>query len=132
MTFFTIGFFFIMYQSYFDLHMDMYEHTSAIENTMSRAYARIRSNLHRKDYKQHFVGIDANDAEAIAKAKDVARKTVPKGYQIDQWKQICDSFDKESWKVNIYYYIDYINNCIYLFIDAYFCFSNFIDQVGTE
>ena len=85
----------------------MYEHTSALENKLSRAYARIRSNLYRYNYKKHFRGIDANDAEAIAKAKDVARKTLPKGFQSEQWKQICDSFDKESWKVNIYYYTDY-------------------------
>jgi hypothetical protein len=25
-----------------------------------------------------------------------------------------------------------MNNCIYLFIDVYFFFSNFIDQVGTK
>ena len=96
-----------MYQSYFDLDMDMHEHTRAIENKLSRAYARIRSNLYRHNYKKHFKGIDASNAEAIAKAKDVARTTLPKGFQSEQWKQICDSFEKESWKVNIYYYIGY-------------------------
>jgi hypothetical protein len=69
-----------MCQSYFELHMDMYEHTSVIENKMSRAYARLCSTLYRYNYKKHFQGIDASDAEAIVKVKDVARKTLPKGF----------------------------------------------------
>ena len=76
--------------------MDKYEHTTALENKMSRAYARLCSTLYRYHYKKHFEGIDASDAEAIARAKDVARKTLPLGLCLEQWKQICDSFDEES------------------------------------
>jgi hypothetical protein len=35
------------------------------------------------NYKKHFQGIDVSDAEPIAKAKDVARKTLPKGFQFE-------------------------------------------------
>ena len=79
MTFFTIVFLFIMYQSYFELDMDKYEHMKALENKMSCAYTRLCSTLHRDHYKKHFKGIDARDAEAIARAKDVGRNTVPIG-----------------------------------------------------
>ena len=88
--------------------MDKYKHVKALENKMGRAYARLHSTLYRAHYKRHFEGIDASDAEAIARANDVARKTtLPLGFGFGQWKLICDSFDDKSWKVDIYYYTDY-------------------------
>jgi hypothetical protein len=95
-----------MYQSYFKLHLDKYEHIKALENKMGHAYARLRLTLYRDDYKRHFKGIDASDVEAITRAKDVVRKTLPLGFGFGQWKLICDLFDEKSWKVNIYYYTD--------------------------
>jgi hypothetical protein len=93
-----------MYQSYFELNIDKYEHMKALENKMSHAYARFRLTLYRDHYKKHLEGIDTCDAETIVRAKNVRRKIVPIGNGIQQWKLICDSFDDESWKVNIYYY----------------------------
>ena len=85
-----------MYQSYFELDVDKYEHIKAIENKMSRAYARLRSTLYKDHYKKHFKGIDARDAKVIARAKDVGRKIVSIEYGTQQWKLIYDSFDEES------------------------------------
>jgi hypothetical protein len=48
--------------------------------------------------------ITKNILKALKQAKDVGRKTVPTGYSIQQLKLICDSFDKELWEVNMYYY----------------------------
>jgi hypothetical protein len=50
--------------------------------------------------------ITRNILKALMQAKDVRRKTVSTGYGSQQLKLICDSFDGESWKVNIYYYIN--------------------------
>jgi hypothetical protein len=94
----------IMYQSNFALNMEQYEHVKAVRIKMSRAYSRLRSNLYRDHYKKYFKGVDAHNAEEIARAKAIGRETVPKGYGPEQWKLICDSFDDESWKVNIDYY----------------------------
>jgi hypothetical protein len=85
-----------MYHSCFELDMDKYKHMKVLENKISRAYARLCLTLYRDHYKKHFEDIYVCDAEAIARAKDVVRKTIPIGYGIQQWKLICDSFDEES------------------------------------
>ena len=53
--------------------MGRYEHIKTVENKMFRPYARLRSNLYKK-------GVDAHDAEEIARAKAVGRETMPKRY----------------------------------------------------
>jgi hypothetical protein len=76
-TFFTNVFLFIMYQSNIALNMGRYEHIKAVENKKCHAYARLHSNLYKE-------GVDACDAEEIAKVKAVGRKTMSEWYSSKQ------------------------------------------------
>lgn len=102
----TIVFLFMFSQSYIRLEIeDCNVDSNAVDHKMSRAYSRIRSNLYRKHYKKHFKGVKESDEVAMAIAKAAGREEKVDGIDPNDWSLICDSYDRDEWKVNIYIYI---------------------------
>jgi hypothetical protein len=91
-----------MSQSYFKLDDNNIVHVEGLEFGLSRGYSRTRSNLHLNQYKPHFKDINVKDPAAVADASAKARATVPTHLSREQWSLICDSFETDEWKVNIY------------------------------
>jgi hypothetical protein len=90
-----------MFQSFFKLDENNENHMKALRYTMGKSYSRIRSELHLNDYKIHCEGIDPEDSASMANAIANARATLPNGICQEQWLKICDSFEEETWKVNM-------------------------------
>jgi hypothetical protein len=84
------------------LNLALKKNQEIIRHALGRSYGRTRTNLHLH-YKIHFKDVCSNDLAAVANAKAKARDNVPKGILSEQWLAICDSFETDSWKVNISY-----------------------------
>jgi hypothetical protein len=99
----TIIFVIIMSQDKFALNMELQQHRNALKYQLNLSYRRYRSNLHLYQYKKIFKNVDSQDLAAMANAKLKVRANVPKGISPGQWPIICDSFESNSWKVNVSY-----------------------------
>jgi hypothetical protein len=91
-----------MSQSYFRLDDNYIVHVEGLKFGLRRGYSRTRSNLHLDKYKPHFEDINVEDPAAVADAIAKARATIPTHLCREQWSLICDSFETNEWKVNIY------------------------------
>jgi hypothetical protein len=55
----------------------------------------------------------------VANAKLEAKATIPEGISLGQWPVICDSFETDSWKVNVSY-----SNKLKIIVDMYSIIKN--------
>jgi hypothetical protein len=55
----------------------------------------------------------------VANAKLEAKATIPEGISPGQWPVICDSFETDSWKVNVSY-----SNKLKIIVDMYSIIKN--------
>jgi hypothetical protein len=92
-----------MSQGKFDLDMELQLHRDALKHGLQMAYKRHRSKLHLKKYKIYFKDVDSQDSVAVANAILKAKANAPEGISPGQWPVICDSFETDTWKVNISY-----------------------------
>ena len=90
-----------MSQSCFVLDMELEKQRNALEYQLNLCYNRQRSRLHLYRYKIYFKDVDSQDLAAVANAKVEVRANVPPGIAPEQWPAICDSFETDSWKVNV-------------------------------
>jgi hypothetical protein len=97
----TIVFVTTMSQSLFKLDENNIWHMKALRYIMGKAYSQIHSDLHLDDYQSHLKDIDPKDSAAVVNAIAKARATFKKDIRQEQWPKICDSFEKDTWKVNI-------------------------------
>jgi hypothetical protein len=92
-----------MFQGKFVLDMELQKHRDALEYQLQLIYNRHRCKLHLRHYKIYFKDVDSQDLAAVANAKAEARANVPRDISPEQWPAICDSFETELWKVNVFY-----------------------------
>jgi hypothetical protein len=92
-----------MSQGKFDLDLGLKKHADGLKYGLQTAYNRHRSDLHLDCYKIYFKDVDSQDSITIANAILEAKANVPEGISPEQWPLICDSFEADSWKVNISY-----------------------------
>jgi hypothetical protein len=83
--------------------MELQQHKTALEYQLNLSYRRHRSTLHLDHYKKNFQNVDSRDLAAMDNAKREVRANVPKGISSGQRPIICDSFESNSWKVNVSY-----------------------------
>ena len=83
--------------------MELQQHRTALKYQLNLSYRRHRSTLHLDHYKKFFQNVDSQDLVAMDNAKREVRANVPKGISPGQWPIICDSFESDSWKVNVSY-----------------------------
>ena len=99
----TIVFVLTISQGKFILDMELEKHKDAVEYQLNLCYNRHRSKLHLHHYKIYFEAVDSQELAVVANAKVEARANVPDGISLEQWPAICDSFETDSWKVNVSY-----------------------------
>jgi hypothetical protein len=92
-----------MSQGKFYFDMELKKHNDALKHGLCMAYKRHHSDLHLKQYKIYFKDVDSKDSIAVANAKLEEKANVPEGISLGQWPIICDSFEINSWKVNVSY-----------------------------
>jgi hypothetical protein len=92
-----------MSQGKIDLDMELKKHMDALKYQLHLSYKRHLSDLHICHYIIYLKNVDNQDLATVANAKVEVMANVLEGLSPEQWPTICDSFETDSWKVNVSY-----------------------------